>query len=58
MNRIGVLVEIEGGDEDLCTEIAMHIAAMNPPFATADEVPADILDKECKILSEQALESG
>ena len=58
MNRIGVLVEIEGGDENLCTDIAMHVAAMNPPFATADEVPADVLEKERKILSDQALESG
>ena len=58
MNRIGVLVELEGGDETLCTDIAMHVAAMNPPFATADDVPADVLEKEKKFLTEQALESG
>jgi elongation factor Ts len=58
MNQIGVLVELEGGDEALCTDIAMHITAMNPPFATADDVPAEVLEKEKKILSEQALESG
>ena len=58
MNRIGVLVELDGGDEGLCTDVAMHIAAMNPPFATADDVPQDVLEKEKKVLSEQALESG
>mmetsp|Transcript_13018 Transcript_13018/g.24432 ORF Transcript_13018/g.24432 Transcript_13018/m.24432 type:complete len:834 (-) Transcript_13018:177-2678(-) len=58
MNQIGVLVELEGGDEALCTDIAMHITAMNPPYATADEVPAEVLEKEKKILSDQALESG
>jgi elongation factor Ts len=58
MNRIGVLVEIEGGDEALAQNIAMHVAAMNPRFATADEVPADVLEKEKKLLSDQALESG
>ena len=58
MNKIGALVELEGGNEQLCNDVAMHVAAMNPPYATADEVPADILDKERKILSEQALESG
>jgi elongation factor Ts len=58
MNRIGVLVEIEGGDESLCTDVAMHVAAMNPPFATSDEVPAEVLEKERKFLTEQALESG
>ena len=58
MGNIGVLVEIEGGSEELCTDIAMHVAAMNPPFATADDVPADVLENEKRILSEQALESG
>ena len=58
MNRIGVLVELEGGDEKLCTDVAMHVAAMNPPYATPDDVPGDVLDKERKILTEQALESG
>jgi len=58
MNRIGVLVELEGGDETLCTDIGMHVAAMNPPFATADDVPADVLEKEKNFLTEQALDSG
>jgi len=58
MGSIGVLVEIEGGSEQLCTDIAMHVAAMNPPFATADDVSQDILDNEKRILTEQALESG
>jgi len=58
MNRIGVLVEIEGGDESVCTDVAMHVAAMNPPYAVPEDVPADVLEKERKILSDQALESG
>jgi elongation factor Ts len=58
MNRIGVLVELEGGDEALCTDVAMHVAAMNPPYATADDVPQEALEKERQVLSDQALESG
>ena len=58
MNRIGVLVELEGGTPALAADVAMHIAAMNPPFATPDQVPADVLDKERNFLKEQALESG
>jgi elongation factor Ts len=58
MNRIGVLVELEGGDEKLAADIAMHVAAMNPPYATAEEVPGDVLDNERRILSDQALDSG
>jgi len=58
MGTIGVLVELEGGSEQLCTDIAMHVTAMNPPFATADDVPADVLENEKRILTEQALDSG
>jgi len=58
MNRIGVLVELEGGDESLCTDIAMHVAAMNPPYATSDQVPQEVLEKEKAFLTEQALDSG
>jgi elongation factor Ts len=56
--RLGVLVELEGGTEQLCVDVAMHIAAMNPPYATAADVPAEVLEKEKQILSAQALESG
>lgn len=58
MNRIGVLVELEGGSKELASDVAMHVAAMNPPFAVPEDVPQDVLDKEKKILSDQALESG
>ena len=58
LNRIGVLVELEGGTPQLAGDVAMHVAAMNPPFATPDQVPQDVLAKERKTLSEQALESG
>ena len=58
MNRIGVLVEIEGGTPELCTDVAMHIAAMNPAYATQDDVPAEDIEKERKFLTEQVAESG
>merc|ERR1719183_467746 len=41
MNRIGVLVELEGGSAELCTDVAMHVAAMDPLYATSDDVPAE-----------------
>jgi len=58
MGKIGVLVELEGGSEQLATDVAMHVAAMSPPYATADEVPADELEKEREILTAQAADSG
>jgi len=56
--RIGVLVALDGGDEALARDIAMHVAALNPPFVDADAVPADVLEKEKDILRSQAEESG
>ncbi|VAX09684.1 Translation elongation factor Ts [hydrothermal vent metagenome] len=56
--RIGVLVEIEGGDVALGKDIAMHVAATNPLCVGADDVPAETLAKERDIFKAQALDSG
>ncbi len=47
--RIGVLVELKGGDAELARGIAMHVAAMNPPYNKAADVPADFVEKEKEI---------
>lgn len=47
--RIGVLVELAGGDMELARGLAMHIAAMNPPYNKAADVPADFVAKEKEI---------
>jgi elongation factor Ts len=47
--RIGVLVELKGGDAELAKGLAMHIAAMNPPYITGSDVPADFIAKEKEI---------
>ncbi|MFV8833718.1 translation elongation factor Ts [Aquisalimonas sp.] len=57
-SRIGVMVEIEGGDEQLGRDIAMHIAASNPAAVDENDMPAELLDKERAILKAQAEESG
>ncbi len=56
--RIGVVVDMEGGDAELGRGIAMHIAASNPVCVSEAEVPADTLAKEREIFRAQALESG
>ncbi len=56
--RIGVLVEMEGGDTELGKDIAMHVAASNPLCVDATQVPAGVLEKEKDIFRAQALESG
>ncbi|MBP1473485.1 elongation factor Ts [Frateuria sp. MAH-13] len=51
--RIGVLVAIKGGSEELAKGVAMHVAAMNPPYVRADDVPADFIAKEKEIALSQ-----
>jgi elongation factor Ts len=52
-SRIGSLVALEGGDEALARDLAMHVAAANPADVDASEVPAAVLDKEREILTDQ-----
>ena len=56
--KIGALVELEGGDEMLAKDIAMHIAASRPEYLSPDRVPPAVIDKEKQIYTEQALASG
>ncbi len=56
--RIGVLVDVEGGDPDLGKDLAMHIAASNPRYLSPDEVPESLRANERRILSEQAAGEG
>ncbi len=56
--RIGVSVVVNGGDEALARDVAMHIAATNPQAISADDVPAELIAKEREIFTAQAQESG
>jgi elongation factor Ts len=56
--RIGVVLELEGGDDELGKDLAMHIAATNPICLSAGQMPQDLLDKERDIVTAQAKESG
>lgn len=56
--RIGVVVDLVGGDETLGRDLAMHIAASKPMCVSADEVPPETLAKEREIFKAQALDSG
>ena len=56
--RIGVVVELAGGDEALAKDIAMHIAASRPLCISADQVSADLIAKEKEIYAVQAREEA
>jgi elongation factor Ts len=56
--RIGVLVDLTGGQATLGKDLAMHVAASKPMAVNGDQVPADVLDKERSIAAARAAESG
>ncbi|WP_342545983.1 translation elongation factor Ts [Lysinibacillus sp. FSL K6-4013] len=57
--RIGVLVTLEGStDAAAAKDVAMHIAAINPTYVSRDEVSAEEIERERKVLTEQALNEG
>ena len=57
-NRIAVLVELRGGDQDLARDVAMHVAAVNPQVVSPADMPEALLEKERDIFTAQAQESG
>jgi elongation factor Ts len=57
--RIGVLLLIEGTtNQEAAKDVAMHIAAINPKYVSRDEVPEEEVERERKVLTEQALNEG
>ena len=56
--KIGVLLDITGGDETLAKDVCMQIAAAKPEFLDRESVPAERLDKEMEILKAQAMNEG
>jgi elongation factor Ts len=56
--RIGVIVEFDGADEQVGKDVAMHIAAMKPVSLSADQVPAELIEKERSVASLKAAEDA
>jgi elongation factor Ts len=56
--KIGVLVDLSGGQDTLGKDLAMHVAASKPMAVSAGEVPADVVAKERAIAAARAAESG
>ena len=57
-SKIGVLVDVIGGDDQLGKDLAMHIAASKPKSLDASGVPAGLLETERRIAVEKAREAG
>ena len=56
--RIGVMVEFDGADEQVGRDLAMHIAAMKPVSLSADQVPAELIEKERSVAALKAKEDA
>jgi elongation factor Ts len=56
--RIGALVAVRGGAASLAHDLAMHVAASNPRYLSAAQVPAEVVARERAILTEQAQGEG
>ena len=56
--KIGVLVELNGGDSEVAKDVCMQIAAAKPEFLNRESVPAERLEKEMEILKAQAMNEG
>jgi elongation factor Ts len=56
--RIGVIAILQGGDEELAKDIAMHVAASSPQFVKPEDVSAEVVAKEKEIQLDIALQSG
>jgi elongation factor Ts len=57
-SKIGVTVDVVGGDEQLAKDIAMHIAASKPVSLSREQVPAELIEKERAVATQKAAESG
>jgi elongation factor Ts len=57
-SRIGVIVEFDGADEQVGKDVAMHIAAMKPVSLSADQVPAELIEKERSVAALKAQEDA
>ena len=52
-NRIAVLVQLEGGSEEVAKDVAMHVAAVNPTVVSSEQMPVEVVEKEKEIIRAQ-----
>jgi elongation factor Ts len=55
---LGVLVQLDSGNEEVAKDLAQQVAAMRPQYTTRDEVPADLVEKERRIFEQITRDEG
>ncbi|MDK6805331.1 translation elongation factor Ts [Aerococcus sp. UMB7834] len=56
--KIAVLVTVDGGDEEVASNVAMHIGGINPQYIDENSVPEEVVEHEREVLTEQSLNEG
>ena len=56
--KITAVVVLDGTNEEVARDVAMHVAAMNPTALRRDEVPADLVERESHVIKEQVMGEG
>ncbi len=56
--KIAVLTLVENADQNVAKDVAMHAAAMRPQYVKIEDVPAEVVEKEKEVLTEQAMNEG
>ena len=56
--KIAVLTKVKGASKEVAKDVSMHSAAMRPTYVRKEDVPADVLEKEKAVLTEQAINEG
>ncbi len=58
MAKIGVLLEVEGGSDELAKDVSLHIAAMSPKATTKEDLDPAVVDKEKELQKDRARQEG
>ena len=58
LGKINVITVLDGDNEEVARDVAMHVAAMRPGYLNREEVPAEVLDHEKEVIKKQAIEEG
>ena len=56
--KIGVIVVVKGANEEVAKDVAMQACAMNPTGLNRDSIPAEVVEREAKIIKEQVMAEG
>ena len=58
LGKINVITVLDGSNEEVARDVAMHVAAMNPGYVSREDVPEDVLEHEKEVAKNQAIEMG